>query len=315
MATPVLRTADAWYVADPTLERATRIATGATTTAELLDDRVAIETAAAGEHLVVVADLDLTSPVTTPCRVVAQMTNYRSHVKDSGMDPDTVPLTFFRKASGSISGPTATIRRPAHVTLLDYEVEVGLVIGRPLEVGDVVTPATWTDHVAGLVVTNDVSARDVQLPKTQFYEAKSFPTFTPVGPVLLLLDSAELQRFHDLRLTLTVNGETRQDALVRGDLIYPPAAALDALSRFQRLDTGDLVLTGTPSGTALVAPPKIVEIIAGFLPPARKWRIFFSKQAKNPRYLAHGDVIETRIATDDGQLDLGRQRTVVEHLS
>ena len=90
-------------------------------------------------------------------------------------------------------------------------------------------------------MTNDVSARDIQLPKTQFYEAKSYPTFTPVGPALVLLDADELKRFGDLRLQLRVDGELRQDALVGGDMIYPPLQALQALTRFQHLNAGDLI--------------------------------------------------------------------------
>jgi 2-keto-4-pentenoate hydratase/2-oxohepta-3-ene-1,7-dioic acid hydratase in catechol pathway len=242
---------------------------------------------------------------------VAQMTNFTSHVKDSGLNPDTIPMTFFRKASGSLSGPFDDVIRPGHVRCLDYEVEIGLVIGRDLAVGTRVTEANWTSFVAGLVVTNDVSARDVQLPKTQFYESKSYPTFTPVGPCLVLLDEDELERFRDLRLRLWVNGELRQDSVVAGDMVYPPLAALQALSRFQRLDAGDLLLTGTPAGTALSAPPKPVEIIGALLPPAVKWRMFFRRQERNPKYLEHGDVVEVAVATDDGAIDLGRQRTVV----
>ena len=194
---------------------------------------------------------------------------------------------------------------------LDYEVEIGIVIGRKLAVGTQVTEENWTSFVAGLVVTNDVSARDVQLPKTQFFEGKSYPTFTPVGPALVLLDDDELKRFGDLRLRLWVNGDLRQDALVEGDMIFSPVQALQALSRFQRLDAGDLMLTGTPVGTALSAPPRPVEMIAALLPPATKWRLFFKAQAKNTKYLQNGDVVELAIATDDGAIDLGRQRTVV----
>ena len=73
--------------------------------------------------------------MTAPCRVVAQMTNFASHVKDTGGDPNKVPLTFFRKASGSITGPVDDIVKPEHVRLLDYEVEIGLVIGRDMPVG------------------------------------------------------------------------------------------------------------------------------------------------------------------------------------
>ena len=309
MSVSVLRTADAWYVVTPS--GAAKIGTIATTTAELLADRQAIA-AATGTGTVPVDSLVLVSPVTAPCRVVAQMTNFASHVTDTGGNPGTVPLTFFRKASGSISGPCDDIVKPAHVRLLDYEVEIGLVFGRELPVGTEITAGNLADYVAGLVVTNDVSARDVQLPKTQFYESKSYPGFTPVGPALVLLDASELKRFTDLRLRLWVNGETRQDMTV-SDMIYQPVEALRALTRFQRLDPGDLLLTGTPVGTALSAPPRPVEAVSSLLPAATKWRLFFRAQARNPKYLRDGDVVEATVATDDGVIDLGRQRTIVRN--
>jgi 2-keto-4-pentenoate hydratase/2-oxohepta-3-ene-1,7-dioic acid hydratase in catechol pathway len=309
MTVSVLRTADAWWV--ETAKGATKIATTATTTGELLAERAAIDAAVHSSDTVAVETLTLLSPVTSPCRVAAQMTNFASHVKDAGMDPKTIPLTFFRKASGSISGPFEDIVKPDHVQFLDYEVEIGLVIGREIPVGTTITDANLSDYIAGLVATNDVSARDIQLPQTQFYEAKSYPTFTPVGPALVLLDADELTRFGDLRLRLRVNGETRQDMTVEGDMIYPPLQALQALARFQRLDAGDLILTGTPVGTALSAPPKPVQMIASLLPPALKWQTFFKRQANNPKYLHDGDVVEANIATEDGAIDLGTQRTIV----
>jgi 2-keto-4-pentenoate hydratase/2-oxohepta-3-ene-1,7-dioic acid hydratase in catechol pathway len=309
MSTSVLRTADAWWVQTPS--GAAKVPTTARTTAELLTDRPAIAAAASAET-VAVDGLALVSPVTVPCRVVAQMTNFASHAEDVGMDPDTVPLTFFRKSSGSISGPYDDVIRPGHVRLLDYEVEIGLVIGREMPVGTTVTDDTLADYVAGLVVTNDVSARDLQLPKTQFYESKSYPTFTPVGPALVLLTADELKRFTDLRLRLWVNGQLRQNMTV-ADMIYPPADTLQALTRFQRLDPGDLLLTGTPVGTALTAPAKPVEIIGALLPTATRWRLFFRGQARNPDYLQDGDVVEVSVATDDGAIDLGTQRTIVRY--
>jgi 2-keto-4-pentenoate hydratase/2-oxohepta-3-ene-1,7-dioic acid hydratase in catechol pathway len=124
MTLSVLRTVDAWWVQTP--GGAAKIPTSATTTAELLDDRDAIATAAQTADTVALETLALVSPITAPCRVVAQMTNFESHVKDTGMDPKTIPLTFFRKASASISGPFADIVKPAHVRLFDYEVEIGL---------------------------------------------------------------------------------------------------------------------------------------------------------------------------------------------
>lgn len=305
MTTTILRTADAWYIR--TANGAKRIHTDAATTGELLADRAAIDAAGSGDA-VSVDGLDLVSPVTRPCRVVAQMTNFESHVKDAGMDPATVPLTFFRKSSASISGPFADVVKPSHVRFLDYEVEIGLVIGRDIPVGTTLTDGNLADYVAGLVVTNDVSARDIQLPQTQFYEAKSYPTFTPVGPALVLIDGDELTRFGDLRLRLSVSGDERQNALVEGDMLYRPLQALQSLSRFQDLAAGDLILTGTPVGTALSAPPKPIEIIGHLLPPALKWKAFFSSQSKNVKYLKDGDVIEATVATDDGAIDLGTQR-------
>jgi 2-keto-4-pentenoate hydratase/2-oxohepta-3-ene-1,7-dioic acid hydratase in catechol pathway len=307
MTVSVLRTADAWWV--KTSGGAARIDTTAKTTAQLLADRAAVD--AAGAETVAVDSLQLVSPVTRPCRVVAQMTNFESHVRDAGMDPATIPLTFFRKASASITGPFDDIVKPRHVTLLDYEVEIGLVIGRQMPVGTEVSDANLAEFIAGLAVTNDVSARDIQLPQTQFYEAKSYPTFTPVGPELVLLSADELKRFGELRLRLRVNGEERQNALVEGDMLYRPLQALQSLTQFQELAPGDLVLTGTPVGTALSAPPKPVQIIGNLLPPAVKWKAFFKSQANNPKYLKHGDVVEASVATDDGSIDLGTQRTTV----
>jgi len=307
----VYRTVDAWSAGAS--DAVAKIDTAATTTAQLLADRPAIDRAAASTETVPVSGLALMTPVTPPCRVVAQMTNFASHVEDAGMNPKTVPLTFFRKASASIAGPVDDIVKPAHVRLLDYEVEIGLVIGCDVPVGTTVTPVNLADYVCGLVVTNDISARDIQLTKTQFYEAKSYPTFTPVGPALVLLDADELGRFGQLRLRLRVNGDLRQDTTVDGDMIYRPAEALTALARFQQLTAGDLVLTGTPVGTALSAPPVPVQKIASLLPEHVKWKMFFSAQAKNPKYLSDGDVVEAAVATDDGKIDLGIQRNVVRY--
>ena len=309
MTVSVLRTSDAWWLKTP--DGAAKIDTPATTTAGVLADRAPIDAARAGAGTVPLDTLKLVSPVTRPCRVVAQMTNFESHVRDAGMDPGTVPLTFFRKASASINGPFDDIVKPPHVTLLDYEVEIGLVIGRAIPVGTNISDANIAEFIAGLVVTNDVSARDVQLPQTQFYEAKSYPTFTPVGPELVLLTADELNRFGDLRLRLSVNGEERQNARVEGDMLYRPLQALQSLTQFQELAPGDLILTGTPVGTALSAPPKPVAMIGNLLPPAVKWKVFFKRQAANPKYLQPGDIVEASVATDDGAINLGTQRSAV----
>ena len=301
MSTSVLRTADAWWVATPA--GAAKITTDARTTGELLADRAAIAAAGASTDTVPIESLALVSPVTAPCRVVAQATNYASHVKDVGMNPDHIPLTFFRKASGSVCGPYDDVIRPSHVKLLDYELEIGFVIGTEIPVGTAITDDNWTDYVAALVVTNDISARDVQLTKIQFFESKSYPTFTPVGPALVLVDHDELKRFDDLRLQLSVNGQLRQNAVVGGDMLYLPVQALQALSRFQRLEPGDLVLTGTPVGTALST--------GGKSGGQMDLKAFLAAQQTNPNFLSDGDVIEATIGTDDGAIDLGVQRNTV----
>ncbi|MBT2422802.1 fumarylacetoacetate hydrolase family protein [Streptomyces sp. ISL-22] len=308
MSINVLRTVDGWWVVLG--DHAVPVGTKATNTAELLADRAAVRQAAlSAEPGTPVADLVALSPVTAPCRVVAQMVNYRSHARDSGFTGD-IPPAFFRKASGSISGPGEAVVRPSFVRFLDYEIELGLVMGAPLPIGTVVEERDLPSYVAGLVITNDVSAREIQLTKTQFYESKSYPTFTPTGPHLALLEPEDFAHLPDLRLRLSVNGELRQDRTL-ADMIVRPAQALTLLARFQTLDPGDLLLTGTPGGTALKAPPKPVEKIASLLPPAAKWKAFFKSQAKNPRYLRHGDVVTATIATPDGRIDLGRQRTPV----
>jgi 2-keto-4-pentenoate hydratase/2-oxohepta-3-ene-1,7-dioic acid hydratase in catechol pathway len=314
MSARLARTADGWWAVTPA--GLVRLGLPVSTTARLLADRTALTAAveaaqAAARRAAVPAEsLDLLSPVTAPARVVAQAVNYRSHAIDSGFDPDTVPPTFFRKASHSVTGPSGDIIRPDGVGFLDYEVELGLVIGAGLPVGTTVTEADLARYVAAFVVTNDVSARQVQLTKTQFYEAKSYPTFTPVGPWLTLVDASDLARLESLRLTLAVNGEVRQDSTV-ADMIVRPARTLTMLSRFQPMAPGDLLLTGTPGGTALKAPSKVAGTLAGLLPPATRWKLFFRREAANPRYLRDGDVITATIASPDGQLDLGTQRSTV----
>ena len=318
MSTNLARTADGWWVVTPA--GLARLDLAAATTGELLADQAALTAAiraaqaaaaAAPQDAVPVESVDLLSPVTAPARVVAQAVNYRSHAIDSGFDPDTVPPAFFRKASHSITGPAGDIIRPEGIGFLDYEVELGLVIGTDLPVGATVTEADLARYVAALVVADDVSARQVQLVKTQFYESKSYPTFTPVGPWLTLVDAADLARLGSLRLTLRVNGEVRQDNTVAADMLVAPARALALLSRFQPMAPGDLLLTGTPGGTALKAPAKIAGLVAGLLPPATRWKLFFNQQAANPRYLHDSDVITATIASSDGQLDLGTQRNTI----
>lgn len=253
-------------------------------------------------------DVEILSPITRNQQFICQAINYASHMRDSGIDPAQQPYNIlFRKASSCIAPADTDIVRPAHVTLLDYEIELGLVIGREI-VGPVeVTRANLHEFVAALVVVNDVSARDVQLPQGQFYKGKSYRTFGPTGPYLTLVDGDDLARLDELRLRLWVNDATRQDEYAAG-LVFKPAPTLTELSGLQDLYPGDLLATGTPAGCAGRAPGKALMLLANLLPARVRWRQFIAMGQKNQRYLQPGDQLRASIRTDDGAIDLGEQR-------
>jgi 2,4-diketo-3-deoxy-L-fuconate hydrolase len=253
--------------------------------------------------------LHLLNPV-PDARIVCQGANYRSHMLESGMDPDRAFNMLFTKSTASMTGPDDDIVRPARVRLLDYEVELGIVLGRPITGPVTVTDENLGDYVGAFVLTDDVSARDVQLPEGQWYKGKSYPTFCPVGPYLSIPDPDEAARWRELRLTLSVNGAVRQDSLA-GDMVFGPAATLTELSGLERLDVGDLLLTGTPGGVALQPPPALVQRILGLLPDRRRWELFVRSQSRRGAYLSPGDRIEASIRTADGALDLGTQHNRV----
>jgi 2,4-didehydro-3-deoxy-L-rhamnonate hydrolase len=132
----------------------------------------------------------------------------------------------------------------------------------------------------------------------------------PVGPYLCVPDPDEVARWRDLRLTLSVNGVTRQDSLA-GDMVFGPAATLTELSGLEHLEAGDLLLTGTPGGVALRPPSALVQRAAALLPEARRWELFIKNQARSRAYLQPGDRIVASIRTGDGALDLGTQHNTV----
>ena len=252
--------------------------------------------------------VELLSPITRNQQLVCQGANYRSHMIESGLDPNEKTFNMiFRKASSSIVSATSDVVRPAHVRLLDYEIELGLVLGADVTSHKTFTNANLHEVIAGLVIVNDYSARDVQIPEMQFYKGKSYRTFAPVGPRLCLLDKDDLSRLGSLRMTLTVNGRVRQDAST-AEVVFGPAQTLTELSSVQDLFTGDLIATGTPAGCALRVPSKIVQKAGALLSDRARFRFFVGAQAKRPEYLRPGDVVEASIRSEDGLLDLGTQR-------
>jgi 2-keto-4-pentenoate hydratase/2-oxohepta-3-ene-1,7-dioic acid hydratase in catechol pathway len=268
-----------------------------------------------GEHTgagVELEHLTVLSPVTRDGKVLCLGANYRQHMLESGMDPDAKHFNmFFNKSSASIVGASDDIVCPAHVHLLDYEVELGLVIDGELRQEKIVTSENIHEHVAGIVIGNDISARDVQLPQMQFFKGKSYRTFCPVGPVLCLLEAEDMHYLDQLALQLQVNGEIRQQDST-ANLVFKPAESLSELSQVSDLLAGDLVMTGTPHGCALQIPKgRWSRAMAQLLPENKRWSAFIDGQLKNGRYLQPGDVITATIRSADGAVDLGRQHNTI----
>lgn len=277
--------------------------TGAFLTAHTVESLASLQGSTIAEEVV-----ELLSPVTENQQFLCQGANYRQHMIESGMNPDDKHFNMiFTKAQSCISPANTDVIKPGRVKFLDYEIELGLVLRKTITAPQMVRDDNLHDYVAGLVIVNDYSARDVQIPEMQFYKGKSFRTFGPVGPYLCLLDRQDIGKLYDLNLTLTVNGEIRQNDTTR-NLVNRPPETITELSGVQDMFIGDLIATGTPSGCALSVPSPAKQKIAALLPPATKWKMFFNVQARRPQYLKVGDRVEARIVSADGSIDLGTQR-------
>jgi 2,4-diketo-3-deoxy-L-fuconate hydrolase len=251
------------------------------------------------------------SPVTANQQFICQGANYRQHMIESGMDPDVKKYNMiFTKATSCIVPADSPVVKPGGVQFLDYEIELGLVLKRDITSRVTVTDGNLHDYIAGVVIVNDYSARDIQIPQMQFYKGKSYRTFGPVGPYLCLFERHDVPKLKDLELTLTVNSALRQSDST-ANLVYGPAETLTELSGVHDLRVGDLLATGTPSGCALSIPSPEKQRAAAQLPEAEKWRLFLKLQAERQQYLRAGDVVEARIVSRDGSIDLGVQRNVV----
>lgn len=257
------------------------------------------------------SDVELLSPVTTPCRVMCQGANYRQHAIESGMNPDERAFNlFFDKTDAAVTGPTAAITRPAHVTLLDHEIELALVLRQPVTAPVTVTAENLHEYVFGITIANDVSARDVQLPQGQYLKGKSYRGFCPLGPVLAVIEPEDVPLLDDLDLRLAVNGVVRQ-ADNTANMLYRPAETLTELSEFCDTSPGDVLLTGTPHGCVATSPPAAVRRLAtALLPEDRMWAAFIARNQRKP-YLSPGDVVTSSIRNASGTIDLGTQRNVI----
>ncbi len=253
-------------------------------------------------------EVTILSPVTKPARIVCQGANYSSHRAEAGMEAARPPYNmFFSKADSTLCGPYTEIIRPSHVQLLDYEIELGLVIGTEISSAVEVTDENLHQYIAGVVLFDDVSARDVQLSQGQWLKGKSYRTFGPTGPYLYLLDKEEIPQIHELELNLWINDELRQSANTN-QLLYKPAETLTELSEIMDLSKGDLVITGTTGGVALNLSPEVLgQVSSPALPYGQKVDLLVENQLKNGKYLKDGDVIRCQIKSKDGKIDLGEQ--------
>ena len=212
------------------------------------------------------------APIARPEAVICIGQNYAEHAAESGAEPPSTPIVFF-KHPNTVVGPNDEVPIPPRATKVDWEVELGVVIGR--RASYLKDEQEALDVIAGYVTSHDVSERDFQIAESggQWSKGKCAENFNPVGPSLVPAAEIEPQA---LRLWSSVNGEARQDSTT-SDMIFTVAQLVHHLSQYMVLSPGDLINTGTPQGVAL----------SGRFP-----------------YLTDGDVVEMGIE------GLGEQRSV-----
>ena len=289
------------------------LAPGARTTSDLIA-ALKEQPAGAGAKLEVRAD-QLLSPVTSDAQIFAQGLNYQAHAAEAQHAKRASNL-IFAKASSSLTGPYGPIVRPTEVELLDYEVELGLVLRRDLGAGEVITDDNLGTAVAGFVLCNDVSARDTMFGTSflQWFRGKSYRTFCPTGPVLVALDESEVfDLLSNLELKLWVNGDLRQSA-TSDQLIWKPAETLTYIASSMDMRRGDLLLTGTPGGVTAPATPKLVEILRDHLLADEVRRNELrAEMTKGRPFLQPGDVVTATLADRRGKGYGGLANTIVAY--
>ncbi len=194
------------------------------------------------------------SPVARPSKPICIGLNFSDHTRESGAAPPEEPVIFF-KATSAIVGPHDDVILPLGNTKTDWEVELGIVIGRR---ATHVAKEEAVEYVAGYLLHNDYSERTFQLERAgQWVKDKSCNTFAPMGPFLVTRD--EINDVHDLSMWLTVNGRTRQRGST-ADMIFDVPTLVSYLSRFMSLLPGDIISAGTPAGVGLgLDPPQYLK--------------------------------------------------------
>ncbi len=209
--------------------------------------------AISGRHRIPLDEVRLEAPIARPPKFLAVGLNYADHVAESGMETPAHP-TIFNKQSTCVTGPTDPVHVPRASHVLDYEGELGFVIGRRCRH---VTRDNAADVIAGYLVVNDATVRDWQLRIPTWTMGKSFDTHGPIGPWIVTRD--EVPDPHQLQLRTWVNGELRQDSNTK-ELIFDCFTLVEHLSTAFTLEAGDIVATGTPSGVGIgMKPPRLLK--------------------------------------------------------
>jgi 2-keto-4-pentenoate hydratase/2-oxohepta-3-ene-1,7-dioic acid hydratase in catechol pathway len=194
-------------------------------------------------------DVELVAPVPGPDKIVCLGLNYGAHAAEAGLEPPESP-TIFAKFRNALVGSRATVELPSASEKVDYEAEVAFVIGRRAKE---VSEADALDRVAGYMLLNDLSARDLQFATPQWMSGKVFDGSAPCGPYLVTADEVE----HDaIEFSLTLNGEEMQAART-DDLVFSVPQIVAHLSSLMTLEPGDVISTGTPSGVGSTREPRV----------------------------------------------------------
>ncbi len=206
-----------------------------------------------GKAVVAAEKVRLGAPVPRPGQILCVGLNYKDHADEQGLEYPKSPLLFGKSPMAAV-GPADSVVYPEDVTQLDYEVELGVIIGRTAKN---VSAAEARKFVAGYCVFHDVSARCCQFGDKQWFRGKSFDTFAPFGPALVSSD--EVSDPHALKLSCKVNGEVRQNGTT-ANLIHPIDQVIAYITRGITLQPGDVIATGTPAGVGcFFKPPKLLK--------------------------------------------------------
>lgn len=197
----------------------------------------------------VASEVRLGPPVARVSKIIGVGLNYSDHAAEAGLPVPSEPMLFM-KATSAICGPHDDIVIPRGSSKTDWELELAVVIGRR---GRYIPRAEAMQHVAGYMICNDVSERDLQFQRQgQFVKGKSADTFAPLGP--WLVTASDLPDPHDLRMWLDVNGERRQSGHT-SRMLFGVAELISYISEFMTLHPGDVISTGTPAGVGMGCKP------------------------------------------------------------